>query len=203
MNGCKRGYRLTGMSYRTGYLSRHRLETVSVLSLLIAAAAIMAVSGNSVAATELQRAETVQPDRQIAVSDWKPPATPEIKVVPPVGSKQAEAILEEWGVQLLSLRLSAAGYMMDLRFRVLDVDKALPLFDQRIKPFIKIEKSGIRMPVPQAAKIGAFRATNRGKNIKADRNYFMMFANPDRHAKTGDKVSLVIGDFKAEGLTIN
>lgn len=49
----------------------------------------------------------------------------------------------------------------------------------------------------------ALRPTNRGRNIKAGKNYYMMFANPDRHVKSGGKVTLVVGDFKVEHLTVN
>lgn len=135
--------------------------------------------------------------------DWRPPSSPDITVPSPVSPEQAVHIAEQWGVRLLSLRLSAAGYMMDFRFRVLDVDKALPLFDYRISPYVVAKRTGISLPVPVAAKIGAFRPTNRGRNIKPNRNYYMMFANPDRHVKQGDKVDLIIGEFKVEGLTLN
>ena len=118
-------------------------------------------------------------------------------------AEQAARLANQWGVQLLSLQLSAAGYMMDFRFRVLDAEKALPLFDHRIKPYVVVERSNARLPVPMAAKIGSFRTTNRGGNIKADRNYYMLFANPDRHVKAGDKVSMAIGDFKVDRLTVN
>lgn len=134
---------------------------------------------------------------------WRPPAAPKVITPTPVDAEQAAKLAERWGVKLLSLKLGAAGYMMDFRFRVLDVDKALPLFDHRNKPYLVVERSNARLPVPMAAKVGSFRTTNRGKNIKPDKNYYMMFANPDRHVKAGDKVSMVIGDFKVERLTVN
>jgi hypothetical protein len=135
--------------------------------------------------------------------DWRPPTAPKVVIPPVVDAEQAARLAEQWGVELLSLRLSAAGYMMDFRFRVLDADKALPLFDHRIKPYVVVDRSQAKLPVPMAAKVGAFRTTNRGKNITADRNYYMMFANPDRHVKAGEQVTLIIGDFKAERLTVN
>ena len=64
------------------------------------------------------------------------------------------------------------------------------------------EKSDIKLPVPMAAKVGAFRPTNRGKNIKPDKTYYMVFGNPDSHVKAGEKISVVIGDFRAEHLTV-
>ncbi len=55
---------------------------------------------------------------------------------------------------------------------------------------------------PMAAKVGALRPTNRGKNIKPDKIYYMIFGNPDSYLKPGQKVSVVIGDFRAEHLTV-
>jgi hypothetical protein len=101
------------------------------------------------------------------------------------------------------MRLTAAGMMLDFRFRVVDADKALPLFDHRIKPYVVADKSDIKLPVPMAAKVGAFRPTNRGKNIKADKTYYMIFGNPDRYVKAGEKVTVVIGDFRLEHLMVN
>ena len=135
--------------------------------------------------------------------DWQPPVPPKITIPPLVDPEQEKQLAEKWGVKLISLNLTAAGYMMDFRFRVLDVNKALTLFDHRIKPYVVVERSGAKLPVPMAAKVGAFRPTNRGKNIKADKNYYMVFGNPDHHVKSGEKVSVVIGDFKAENITVN
>ncbi|MCP4455169.1 MAG: hypothetical protein GY809_27215 [Planctomycetes bacterium] len=135
--------------------------------------------------------------------DWQPPTAPKVVIPSPVDSEQARKLAEQWGVKLISLNLTSAGFMMDFRFRVLDADKALSLFDHRIKPYVVVERSNIKLPVPMAAKVGAMRPTNRGKNIKADKNYYMIFANPDRHVKRGEKVTVIIGDFKVEHLRVN
>ena len=136
---------------------------------------------------------------------WQPPPMP--KPAPfatvNISPKKAKELADNWGVELLGMRLTAAGMMLDFRFRVMDADKALPLFDHRIKPHIVAERSKIKLPVPMAAKVGAFRTTNRGKNIKADKTYYMIFGNPDRHVKAGEQVTVVIGDFKVEHLMVN
>jgi hypothetical protein len=137
-------------------------------------------------------------------ADWKPPEMPEPK---PYSSQKLDPevvkeLKDRWGVELLGIRQSGAGMFLDFRFRVLDVEKSLPLFDHRIKPYLLAERSNIKLPIPQAAKVGSFRPTNRGKNIKAEKNYYMLFANPDRHVKAGEKVTVVIGEFKVEHLTI-
>ena len=111
-------------------------------------------------------------------------------------------LIEKWGVEVNGVRLAARGYMIDFRFRVLDAQKALPLFDPKTKPYLLTEGTNIKLPVPVGAKVGAFRPTNRGKNITADKDYYMMFANPDSYVKPGQKVSVVIGDFRAQHMTL-
>jgi hypothetical protein len=113
-----------------------------------------------------------------------------------------EALREQWGVEVIGINLTSAGYMLDFRFRVVDAAKALPLFDHRVKPYVLTDRAHIKLPVPTAPKVGAFRPTNRGKNIKADKTYYMVFGNPDSYVKPGEKVSVVIGDFRAENLTV-
>jgi hypothetical protein len=59
----------------------------------------------------------------------------------------SKALAEKWGVEVIGIRRTSAGYMLDFRFRVLDADKALPLFDHRIKPYVVADKSDIKLPV--------------------------------------------------------
>ena len=108
-------------------------------------------------------------------------------------------IEKTWGAQLKGIRLSAAGYMLDFRYRITDTDKALPLFERKTKPYLIDQASGTKFVVPAPAKIGPLRNSNKPL---ADRTYFMFFANPGRYIKQGDKVTVVIGDFKAEDLIV-
>jgi hypothetical protein len=121
---------------------------------------------------------------------------------PALSGTVGEQLAQRWGVEVIGINLTSAGYMLDFRFRVVNAEKALPLFDHRIKPYVLTGRAHIRLPVPMAPKVGAFRPTNRGKNIKADKTYYMVFANPDSFVKVGEKVSVVIGDFRAENLTV-
>lgn len=137
--------------------------------------------------------------------DWQPPPMPEPVSYGTVNisTEKAKELADNWGVELLGMRLTAGNYMMDFRFHVIDAEKALPLFDHRIKPYVIADRSNIKLPVPMAAKVGAFRPTNRGKNITSGRNYYMIFGNPDRHVKQGETVTVVIGDFTIESLLVN
>lgn len=128
-----------------------------------------------------------------------PPAiAPEAKPAPP--ADPAAALAERWGVRVESLRLSANGYMLDFRFRVLDAAKAAPLFDQKAKTYLLDQTSGAQMYVPASPKIGAMRSS--GKTILPDRVYFVIFANPACYIKAGNKATVVIGDFRAEDIPV-
>jgi hypothetical protein len=105
----------------------------------------------------------------------------------------------QWGVKVLRISLSAEGYMLDFRYRVLNPEKAMPLFDRKIKPVLVDDATGATFAVPEPPKVGALRTT---RPPTADRNYFIIFANPGRYIKKGNKVTVVIGDFKAENLVV-
>ena len=145
------------------------------------------------------------PGLTVAEGQWTPPPMPEPAPYAEVNlsPETIQALREDWGIDVLGIRLVSANMMMDFRFRVHDVEKALPLFDHRIKPHLVVDRSQIKLPVPMAAKVGAFRPTNRGKNIKADKNYFMIFGNPDQHVKAGETVTIVVGDFRVDHLLVN
>ena len=112
----------------------------------------------------------------------------------------ADPLRERWGVEVLSIRTTASGYLLDFRYRVHDADKAAPLLDRRIKPYIEVDKSDARLGVPVTNKLGALRQSTQ--HVIPDRNYFILFTNPGRHVVPGDRVSVVIGDFVAEDLSV-
>jgi hypothetical protein len=111
-------------------------------------------------------------------------------------------IEEQWGVQVESIRISAAGNLLDFRYRILDSDKALPLVERKNKPYLIDQESGKTLGVPNGAKVGPLRQTVRYGKPKEDRIYFVLFGNPGGFVKSGDKVSVVIGDFKVENLVV-
>ena len=111
---------------------------------------------------------------------------------------------DKWGIQLESIRLTAAGYMIDLRYRVTDPETAAPLLNRGIKRYVIVERSGAVLRIPETEKLGALRSTvSVPEMVKRDRVYGALFANPGRHVKQGDRVTVVLGDFRAENLTVN
>jgi hypothetical protein len=119
----------------------------------------------------------------------------------PAEKKDVSAEMEaRWGIRLIAIRPSAAGFMLDFRYRVLDINKAAPLLDRKHQPFLTVEKTGAKLLVPAPPNIGSLRQTPR--HLKGERELFILFANPGRQVQAGDKVTVVIGDFRAEHLTV-
>ncbi|MEW8505146.1 MAG: hypothetical protein AB2598_00450 [Candidatus Thiodiazotropha sp.] len=174
-----------------------------VIILAVVILALFAMAFASTIAKAASDTETSGESKSGSVEKWKPPIAPKVVLPPMVDAGKAKEIAEKWGVELISLRLTAGGYMIDFRFRVLDAEKANIFFDHRIKPLLVVERSNAKLPIPMAHKVGAFRTTNRGKNIRSNRTYYMVFGNPDAHVKSGEKVTMVIGDFQAEHLIVH
>jgi hypothetical protein len=106
---------------------------------------------------------------------------------------------ERWGVEIVRLNLTAHGHMVDFRFRVLDPVKAKPLLERNVAAHLVDEASGKALAVPDDAKTGRLR--NKGVP-EVGRVYFVLFQNQAGLLEKGDRVSVVIGDFRAEGLTV-
>ena len=117
---------------------------------------------------------------------------------------QAEeiSIEEKWGVRIESIRTSAAGNLLDFRYRIIDPDKALPLVERTNKPYLIDQESGKTLSVPSGAKVGPLRQTVKYGKPKEDRVYFVLFGNPGGFVKPGKKVTIVIGDFRVKDLVV-
>ena len=117
----------------------------------------------------------------------------------PASGKDIAGMEQRWGVRPIVMLLSAGGYMLDFRYHVSDAEKAAPLFSRQIKPYLIDQKSGAKFFVPETQKIGALRQTRKPY---PDKNYFIIFGNPAKFVKRGDKVTVVIGDLTIENLVV-
>ena len=118
--------------------------------------------------------------------------------VMPAEKKEA-TVEQEWGIEIKSIRLTANGNVIDFRYRVIDAEKASPLFSRKIKPYLINQESGVKLGVTEAPKIGALRHTRKPV---AGKSYFIIFSNFGKYVNPGDKVTVVIGNFKAENLVV-
>jgi hypothetical protein len=115
-------------------------------------------------------------------------------------ARQGVYFQRSWGIDVVGVRRVSSGYMLRLNYRVVDPDKAKPLFDKKVKPFLIDEVTGARLAVPAMENVGELRQT--GSPVK-DRTYFVIFGNPEKLVKSGALVSIVIGDLRVDGFTVD
>jgi len=131
--------------------------------------------------------------------DNSSPGSKAVVAVEKVHPRQKTYMKRKWGVEVLWVRETAGGYMLEFRYKVLDAEKAKPLFKRQSKPVLVHEKSGSKMIVPTPGKVGALRNSNTPKQETV---YWMFFANPGKFIKPGDLVSIQIGDYLQEHLIV-
>lgn len=107
---------------------------------------------------------------------------------------QQQLLKEKWGIEMIAMRSTAYGHMVDFRYKVLDSDKAAPLFKRKTKPYLIHQESGKTLAVPNTSKLGSLRNSNIPQQ---GRTYWMFFGNSQGLIKKGDKVTVAIGDFRA------
>jgi hypothetical protein len=105
-----------------------------------------------------------------------------------------------WGVDSLSVKLAESGEIVRFSYRVVDPARASALADKRSEPSLVDPRAGVSLVVPKMEKIGALRQTNTPEAGKA---YWMAFSNKGRPVKKGDRVDVVIGQFRAQGLVVD
>jgi len=115
-------------------------------------------------------------------------------------AQPADNLAMKWGIQVSSLFLSAGGNMVDFRYRVLDPVKAAPLAKVENKPKLIDQTTGATLLVPTTPTVGSLRQTT--PRLTTGKIYFMLFADTQKHVKRGDKVSVVVGDFRVDNLTV-
>ena len=107
---------------------------------------------------------------------------------------------EELGIEVISMRQTAGGFMLDFRYRVLDPEKAMPLFQEEVMPYLVDQDSGSKLPITGSTKVGPLRPTSR--DPREGIVYFMFFGNPGQLVKVGTKVTVVINELRLEDLVV-
>ena len=108
---------------------------------------------------------------------------------------------ERLGIKPLGVMLTAAGTKLQFRYIVVDPGRSHPVFDQKIKTYLVDQARGTGYDVASETQFGPLRSSSR--NPVAGKEYFIMFTNPDRVVKRGNKVTIVIGEYKIENVTVD
>jgi hypothetical protein len=104
-----------------------------------------------------------------------------------------------WGVDALDVKAVESGQMIRFSYYVLDANKAAQLNDKKANPALIDEQARVRLEIPTMEKVGQLRQSSPPE---AGKSYWMVFSNKGSIVKPGDRVSVVIGKFKADGLYV-
>lgn len=100
------------------------------------------------------------------------------------------------GVEGLEVRLRAAGYLAELRFRVVEAARAAPLFDPGVRLEVLREAGGPPLSAPLQTRLWP------AGRPEAGRAYAIELDNTDRRLAAGDRVTVAFGPLRARGLVV-
>jgi hypothetical protein len=107
---------------------------------------------------------------------------------------------EKLGIEIKALQVGVDGTRLALRYRVLDSERATALTNWMNQAQL-FDSNGQSLLLPISPSPAPLRRES-GQQLKADRIYTHFFPNPARSVKPGDKVTLVIGNLRAENLVV-
>jgi hypothetical protein len=151
-------------------------------------------------------ATPVRADTQTSVTPAKPantakPLGPPVHYLPNRFAGRAGMYYKAvWGVDALTVKLAESGEIVRFSWRVLDPDRAKTLSDKAAEPKLEDPQAGVSLVVPTMENIGKLRQDSAPEAGKA---YWMVFSNKGRRVKRGDRVNVVIGQFRADGLAVD
>jgi hypothetical protein len=100
---------------------------------------------------------------------------------------------------LLNVKSVELGELLWFPNRGLDPDKAKMLNDKKLVTTLIDPERGVKLEVPSLEQVGLLRQSSTPEAGKA---YWMAFSNTGRPVKRGNHVTVVIGNFRTEGLHV-
>jgi hypothetical protein len=117
------------------------------------------------------------------------PSGPETPVAPQWQrtAVTADGLPDRSGVQLLRVALTGGGGLLDLRFKVVDPNKAASIHDPRTPPALIDERTGLVLNqlLMDHAHTGDFQAAL---------TYYLVFENTGGWVHRGDALTVLLGD---------
>jgi hypothetical protein len=104
-----------------------------------------------------------------------------------------------WGVDIAGVKRVASGFMLEFRYAIVDAKKAEALQVKSSRPYIIDEATDVRLSVPAMENVGELR---QSASPEAGRTFFIIFGNPGQVVKHGGHVTVVIGNFRVDGLVV-
>ena len=104
-----------------------------------------------------------------------------------------------WGVDQLMAQLAESGQLVRFSYRIVDPALAKPLLDKVSNPSLLDERAHAVLSVPTMEKVGPLRQSGAAQ---AGKTYWVLFSNRGSIVQGGDRVSVVIGSFRVDGLVV-
>jgi hypothetical protein len=105
-----------------------------------------------------------------------------------------------WGVDKLKVSYTSSGNLIRFSYRVSDPERAKALADKKATPYLLGQRSLALLKVPVMDKVGQLRQA--AATPQAGQEYWMVFSNKGNLIKPGDRVNVMIGAFRADGLVV-
>ena len=138
----------------------------------------------------------VQFETPTAAVETSPPPVAVTAVQAPAGGKPPL----DWGMEVVGLYPAVGGRVLDLRYKILDPVKAALLPNEPGGIYLIDEATGATTKLPNSPKTGSI--PQNPQKLEAGRTYSFSFPNQGGRFKSGNKVTLVIGNFRAENLSV-
>jgi hypothetical protein len=106
----------------------------------------------------------------------------------------------QYGVDQLAAQLAESGQLVRVGYRILDPRLANQLLDKVSNPSLLDEKRHAVLSVPQMEKVGPLRQTGPAETGKS---YWVLFSNKGGVVQAGDRVSVVIGAVRIDGIIVD
>lgn len=135
-------------------------------------------------------ATSAQPTSARKASPYRPVAMPN-------GARSYYALT--WGVDRMKVRQTASGNLIRFSYRVTNPARAKMLGDKIATPYMFGPRTRVLLQVPVMDKIGPLRQTGMPE---AGREYWMVFSNKGNLVQSGDRVNVIIGSVRVEGLVV-
>jgi hypothetical protein len=97
---------------------------------------------------------------------------------------------ERYGIRVMLIGVTAAGGMVDFRFKVLDQDKARVLTQEHnLMPVLNVQNTDTRLAMPSGM---------HSMTLQNGKVYYVLFGNSKGTVKPGTPISVAFGDMQLE-----
>ena len=104
-------------------------------------------------------------------------------------------LAERSGVKLTRVAVTGGGGLVDLRFQVVDPDKAVALHGRAVPPALVDERTGL------VVNELLMNHSHHG-SYKAGVTYYLVFNNPGNWVRRGAMVTVLLGDAEVQHVTV-